>query len=83
METKYVVVELAKSFIERSEALGYKGKKRDDAALDYFCGAAKTAQFLGNESLYQHLSVVVVTIVSVRGFFGVNQLAAIKEKDPA
>jgi hypothetical protein len=31
---------LALSFIERADALSLKGKKRDDAALDYWCGAA-------------------------------------------
>jgi hypothetical protein len=30
----------AQQFVERASALNYKGKKRDDAAIDYFCGIA-------------------------------------------
>jgi hypothetical protein len=83
MTTTYFATELAKSFIERAESLGYKGRKRDEAALDYFCGAAQAARFVGNDDLYQHLVWAIFKIVSVRGYSGVKQLAAITEKEPA
>lgn len=31
---------LCKKFVERTEALGLRGKKRDDALVDFMCGAA-------------------------------------------
>jgi len=46
MTNRQIVQVLAKRFLERSEALGYKGKKADNAALDYFCGAATFAEEL-------------------------------------
>ena len=66
---------IAKRFIERAEALELKGKKRDDAALDYFCGAAAGAELAGNAQLATHIGVVCATMLSVRGFFAVKELA--------
>ena len=66
---------LARSFIKRAEALGYKGKKRDDAALDYFCGAAVLASESGNASLATHLGALCALTISVYGFVAVSQLA--------
>lgn len=31
-------VELAKAFVRRSECMGFKGKKRDEFALEFFSG---------------------------------------------
>lgn len=67
---------LARRFIERAEELGYKGKKRDDAALDYFVGAAVLAELQGNKLLYEHLGRVALFVIAVRGYFGVKELAA-------
>lgn len=66
---------LAASFIERSEALGYKGKKRDAAAMDYFAGAGMSAELAGNQPLGNHIARVMVFIVSVRGYAGVTEIA--------
>lgn len=41
-----IAIAVCKAFIERSEELGYKGKARDKAALDYIIGAAKALQLL-------------------------------------
>lgn len=65
---------LAKRFVERSESLELKGKKRDVAALDYFVGAATLADLSGDASLANHLGVVCALIISVRGFIGVKDL---------
>lgn len=73
-----IVTGLAQRFIERAEALGYKGKARDKAALDYFVGAATLADLQANHALAQHLGTVSALIVSVRGYFGVRELAAEK-----
>lgn len=32
-----VIKQLAQKFIDRSESRNPKGKKRDDAAIDFFC----------------------------------------------
>ena len=77
LPTVAITKNLAAKFIERADALGYKGKKRDDAALDFFVGAGAVAAETGNAELAMHLTRVVVMIISVRGFFGVKELAAV------
>jgi hypothetical protein len=68
--------QMAVKLIERAAALGLKGKKRDDAALDYFVGAAAGAELAGDAKLACHLGVVSAMIISVRGYIGVAELAA-------
>lgn len=76
MEATYPIVKhLAASFQERATSLGYKGKKRDAAALDYICGAATCAQAQGNAALLQHLTKIA-WLVSVRGAMGLASIAA-------
>lgn len=70
--------EIAKRFVERAGALNMKGAARDRAALDYFTGAAAGAELAGDAALAQSIGMVAALIVSVRGFFGVKELA---EKD--
>jgi folate-dependent phosphoribosylglycinamide formyltransferase PurN len=65
---------LAEQFIERVDALGYKGKRRDDAALDFFCGAASAAEAL-DPGLTAHLTRVVVHLIAIRGYMAVLALA--------
>lgn len=67
---------LALSFIEGADALGLKGKKRDDAALDYWCGAAIGAGLAGNADLERHLGRIAALVISVRGFIAIKQIAA-------
>lgn len=74
-KTAETVRAIARSFIERATALNYRGKKADDAALDYFCGAIKTAELSGDMALCQALGRNAVMIVSVRGYIGVSQIA--------
>ena len=71
--------ELAKRFVERAEALGYKGKERDDAALDFFCGAAVGAEIIGNQAEADRIGRVAVMMVSVRGYIAIKELAAERE----
>lgn len=66
---------LARRFVERSESLKYKGKKRDDAALDYFCGAAVLAEEMGNDAMGEHLARICVLMISVRGYIAIKELA--------
>lgn len=66
---------LAAKFVERADLLGYKGKKRDDASLDFWTGAAALAEIEGNTELYELLGRQAALIVAVRGYFGVKQIA--------
>ncbi|NVO13873.1 MAG: hypothetical protein HXX10_07540 [Rhodoplanes sp.] len=67
---------VAAAFVERAEALGLKGVKRDTAALDFFCGAATLAELSGNAEASRALSLAASLLVSVRGYMAVKQLAA-------
>lgn len=69
-EIKFV----AEKFVERANALGLKGKRRDDAALDFFCGAAIGAQAANNIPLAQQIGNVAALIVAVRGAMAVIDL---------
>jgi hypothetical protein len=71
--TRATIKALAKSFIERSTELGYKGKKRDGAALDYFVGAVAWAQHTGDEAT-NWLSRIA-WLISVRGYSEVESIA--------
>jgi hypothetical protein len=66
---------VAQRFIERAQALGLKGKKRDEAALDFFTGAAAGAEIAGDKDLAKHLGILCALVVAVRGFIGVNEIA--------
>ena len=66
---------LAEKFIERSKELKYSGVKRDNAALDYFCGAASMAELSGDTALYAHLGRIITLLIAVRGYIAVAELA--------
>lgn len=57
---------VAQQFVERAKALGMKGKKRDDAAMEYFCGACTALEQVGHADL-DHMMRVTVLLVSPRG----------------
>jgi hypothetical protein len=66
---------IAEKALERVNALGLKGKKkRDDAVIDFFCGAATGAQAAGNVELAKHIGMVAYMIVAVRGCRGLVDL---------
>lgn len=69
---------IASAFIERSKALEYKGKKRDNAALDYFIGAAKCLELTGDEETASYLGRLA-WLISVRGYSEVETIAEIPE----
>lgn len=78
-----LVKTIAERFVERSSALGLKGKKRDDAALDYFLGAAAGAELAGDVQMACQLGLVSAMIISVRGYAGVVSLASEMVKEEA
>lgn len=66
------VHQLAEKFTERANELGYKGKKRDDFALEYVVGAAVALSLLPEPPF--DLSKLV-WIISIRGAFEFAKLA--------
>jgi hypothetical protein len=63
-----MIMSLTKAFVSRSTEQGYKGKRRDDAALEFFLGAVVSARELGREDVAQHLEVFAALVLSVRGY---------------
>lgn len=82
LTTRLKIRAIARAFQERAKELQYKGKKRDDAALDFFCGAANLAEINGDEPLLNHLQKVLILSIAVRGMFGVNEIAAWPDEEP-
>ena len=66
---------LCRRCVERSEALGYRGKRRDDFTMDYFAAAAVTAELTGDKEFFNHINLVGVMLISVRGFAEVKKIA--------
>ena len=65
---------IAKTFEERAEALRYKGKARDNACLDFWCGAAALAEASGQQELANYLGRVAIMVISVRGYIGNQEM---------
>lgn len=65
---------IAQQFAERAKALGYKGKRADNAALDYVLGAASGARLAGNEEMAQWLERWAAMAISVRGMFAIREV---------
>lgn len=67
---------LAQYFIERATALGLKGKRRDDAALTYFLGAAALAEINGDGVAYNRLGTVAALLIAPQGYAAVLRIAS-------
>jgi hypothetical protein len=73
-----IVKEIAKAFIERSNALGLKGKKREDAAMHFFCGAGNALR-AGGETQTENFNRVngwIQFMLQFRGYRAVVEEAA-------
>ena len=68
------LLRLARMFKERAEGLDYVGKMRDDAALEYFSGAAAAALISGRAGLHDELARYAQYSVAPRGYIGVVEL---------
>lgn len=68
MEATAVVQRLAQTFVSRAQQLHYRGKKRDDAMMDFFTGAVMLAETLELNDLRDHLGRILVMILSCRGY---------------
>ena len=66
---------LCASFVERAAALNLKGKKRDDALMDYMIGAHVALAATGQAEDAQHVGNVAALLFSVRGYRECEQIA--------
>jgi hypothetical protein len=62
------------SYKERSSSLAYRGKKKEDAAMDFMCGAAKAFELAGEAEKAQWLGRIIVFSLSLRGFSEMEKL---------
>lgn len=65
----------AQQYVERANALAYKGKKRDDAAVDYMCGIATGLKASKRDSESEWLGRIIYLEIATRGFLAINMLA--------
>jgi hypothetical protein len=72
---KEIIRALCLACVERAEALGYKGKRRDDFSLDYFASAAKTAELTGATILSAHIARIGVMLIATRGYVEVVRIS--------
>ena len=68
---------LCQQFVERSKTLEYKGKRRDDAVMDFFVGALSAMS--PDHPDYEHVAAVTAMIFSVRGYSEVERIAKREE----
>jgi hypothetical protein len=68
-----IVKKTALGFIERSKALGYRGKKRDDALIDYWTGAAMALTNVDHPDADWMRQMAF--IISVRGYSECERIA--------
>jgi hypothetical protein len=71
--------ELAVSFVERAKYLGLKGKARDNAVLDFFCGAACALEKVGKHEEAQQVGMTAAMILSTRGYLGLIEFVTPRE----
>jgi len=71
---------LAKGFVERATAQGLKGKRRDDAVLDYFCGAYIALKAIGETDCAHHVGTITGLVLATRGYDEVVRLANLKDE---
>lgn len=73
-----IITEVAKKCVERMNYLGTKGKRRDDACINYIAGAAQMSAFRdGAETKLETncLCTWLALVVSVHGFKAVQRAA--------
>jgi hypothetical protein len=62
-------------FVGRADHLGYKGKTRDRAAIDFLCGLSCGARLAGDTKMSDHILMVIATTIATRGYGEVVRFA--------
>lgn len=63
-----LIAPLARSFISRAKAQNMKGKRRDDAAMEFFCGAIASTELTGDKDGADNLATFAAMLIAVRGY---------------
>lgn len=74
-DTPNYITTLAKSIVERCNALDLKGKKRDNECLALWIGAIHGARLAGNEDMANHFERMAVYLIAIRGYSECLRLA--------
>ena len=72
-------VELARNFVKRSQAQGYRGIARDRLALDWFLGAATMLRLRGQPDQAAYLERLAALLLTTRGYSWLVNFAAMPE----
>lgn len=71
-----MLLTLCRRFVERSDALGYKGVKQHNALMDYMAGAYVALDAAGAKKDADHIGAVSAMIFSTRGMTEVRVMLA-------
>lgn len=63
-----ILKQLCQKFVERSNELGYKGKRRDAALLDSMIGSIHALMLAGQTNDADHVLRATVLLFSTRGY---------------
>lgn len=66
---------LCRQWVQREQALGYKGKKADAMCLEFFIGAATVLSGLGHPNA-AHVTTCATVLIATRGAFEARRIAA-------
>ena len=83
METIKTLRPIFVGCVERAGALGYRGKRRDQFAIDYLCGACTALKAAGHEAVYKHFVAILTMAIGFRGYREVERCLAVWTEDEA
>lgn len=73
---------IAQRFLDRAEAMNYRGKVKNDAALDYFHGALLIAETTGEGQLARDIAVLIYA-VNEEGWQRIKEIATKNQRQYA
>lgn len=73
---------LCKTFVRRAEAQGMKGRKRDEAMIEFMVGAWAALHEAGHPQS-DHINVVLSMVLTVRGYAECLRIANASDAEAA
>jgi hypothetical protein len=73
---------LCKTFVNRANELGMKGKARDAALIEFMVGACMVLHITKHDA-YEHVMGVTAMVLTVRGFKECERIAALADEPEA
>jgi hypothetical protein len=68
-----IIKAICHGFVERAEALNLKGKKRDDAAMDYFVGANRALVAMGHAEEASAIGTWTAFVLAHQGYRAITE----------